>query len=194
MQDYKRIRIFQSSILESLSVVHPVVPAMIYIPLALYFSSQLHRGLMTVIIILLGFLCWTFLEYTMHRFVFHLPINTPWAKRISYIIHGIHHRDPKDPLRLVAPPILSISIGIVFYLCFSKIIPAAYFSEFALGFTLGYLSYDYLHWVLHHSRSKNKIIYYLRRNHALHHHSKKPQRFGVSSPLWDFIFNTYNRI
>jgi sterol desaturase/sphingolipid hydroxylase (fatty acid hydroxylase superfamily) len=141
--------------------------------------------------ICLGIFCWTFAEYAMHRFIFHLPINTDWAKKISYIIHGIHHRDPKDPLRLVAPPIMSGSIGIICILIFFQLFGTNHFFSFTFGFTLSYLCYDYLHWMLHHSKSKNKLIYYLRRNHAIHHHHNPPRRFGVTSPLWDFIFNTY---
>ncbi|MCE0723334.1 MULTISPECIES: sterol desaturase family protein [Legionella] len=192
MQDYKRIRLFKSDFLERFSVVHPIIPAIIYIPILFYCSFHMQVSLQSLILIFSGIFLWTFVEYTMHRFFFHLPINTKWAKKISYTIHGIHHKDPHDPLRLVAPPLMSIPIGLLFLYIFSRFFTLNNFFSFTFGFTLSYLGYDYLHWTLHHSKSKNRIIYYLRRNHAIHHHHIPPKRFGVTSPLWDFIFNTYN--
>jgi 4-hydroxysphinganine ceramide fatty acyl 2-hydroxylase len=191
MQKYERIRLFKSDLLERCSVVHPCVPALIYIPVLIYCFIHMKMAFISLSLAFWGILFWTFIEYTMHRFIFHLPINSAWAERLRYIIHGIHHMDHRDPLRLVAPPIMSLSIGLGFVLLFSIVLSASNFFSFTFGFTLSYLCYDYLHWMLHHSKSKNKLFYYLRRNHALHHHNSSSKRFGVTSPLWDFIFNTY---
>ena len=191
MQDYERIRLFKSDILERFSVVHPCVPALLGIPILFYFYIHCMRvNFLSLVFIFIGILVWTLVEYVLHRFIFHLPINTHWAKKISFIIHGIHHRDPNDPLRLVAPPVMSISLSSVFLYLFYTMFSLDSFFSVSFGFILGYLCYDYLHWTLHHSKSKHRYLYYLRRNHALHHYSNSRKRFGVTSPLWDFIFNT----
>lgn len=48
---------------------------------------------------LLGTLIWTILEYTMHRFLFHidglLP-DTPAFITLHFLMHGIHHYLPMD--------------------------------------------------------------------------------------------------
>ena len=191
MRRYERIRLFQSDFLEYFSVVHPSIPAFLYVPVLIYCLIHIKMTAVALFLIFSGIFCWTFVEYSLHRFLFHLPINTKWAKKISYIIHGIHHRDPRDPLRLVAPPVMSLSIGLFLVYFFSRFFTIDQLYSFIFGFTLSYLCYDYLHWMLHHNRSKNILFYYLRRNHAIHHHHNPPIRFGVTSPLWDFIFNTY---
>ncbi|MDR3502738.1 MAG: sterol desaturase family protein [Legionella sp.] len=191
MQNYERVRLFKSDFLEWFSVVHPCVPAMLGIPILFYFYTHFNQvNFLSLIFIFFGILIWTLVEYLLHRFIFHLPINTKWAKKIKHTIHGIHHKDPHDPLRLVAPPVMSITLGSFFLYLFYQWFPGAIFFNVSFGFITGYLFYDYLHWLLHHSKSKHKYMYYLRRNHALHHYSNNRQRFGVTSPLWDFIFHT----
>ena len=59
--------------------------------------SQLH------LIFLGGIFFWTFFEYMMHRFVFHLVTENPRTKRIAYIMHGNHHEFPRDRQRLFMP-------------------------------------------------------------------------------------------
>jgi len=48
---------------------------------------------------LLGNLIWTFLEYLLHRFLFHLDAllpDKPWALTLHFLLHGIHHYLPMD--------------------------------------------------------------------------------------------------
>lgn len=191
MQKYNRIRLFKSDFLERFTVVHPSIPIIIYSPVLLYCLSQMRLTTMSFFTVFLGVFCWSFTEYMLHRFIFHLPINTVWAEKLRYLIHEIHHKDPRDPLRLVAPPIMSLSIGLILLALFSNLLSPDTLYSFVFGFTLSYLCYDYLHWTIHHSKMRNKLIYRIRRNHALHHHSNPPRRFGVTTPFWDHIFNTY---
>ena len=46
-----------------------------------------------------GNLIWTFLEYLLHRFLFHLDAvlpDAPWALTLHFLLHGIHHYLPMD--------------------------------------------------------------------------------------------------
>lgn len=55
----------------------------------------------------IGVLVWSFLEYTLHRFVFHMDttkVGTFW-KLFHFVLHGLHHKVPSDPNRLVFPPV-----------------------------------------------------------------------------------------
>ncbi len=58
------------------------------------------------------------------------------------------------------------------------------------GFILGYLVYDMLHYATHHLPMQGRVMKYLKRYHMLHHFKTPEQRYGVSSPLWDFVFRT----
>ena len=59
----------------------------------------------TMLCFFLGNFIWTLLEYTLHRFLFHidevLP-DTPAFLTLHFLMHGIHHYLPMD--RYVIPP------------------------------------------------------------------------------------------
>ena len=59
-----------------------------------------------------------------------------------------------------------------------------------VGFGIGYLSYDGIHYATHHFRMPSRIGRWLKRYHMVHHHTGENARWGVSSPLWDWVFGT----
>jgi len=69
-------------------------------------------------------------------------------------------------------------------------IPDPWCEAFVAFFLIGYLCYDYIHYATHHFRMDSPVAAYLKRYHMLHHYTKEESRFGVSSPLWDFVFRT----
>jgi sterol desaturase/sphingolipid hydroxylase (fatty acid hydroxylase superfamily) len=58
------------------------------------------------------------------------------------------------------------------------------------GFITGYLFYDLTHYATHHFPMRRGIWKWLKRYHMQHHYKTPNQRYGVSSPLWDFVFGT----
>jgi sterol desaturase/sphingolipid hydroxylase (fatty acid hydroxylase superfamily) len=58
------------------------------------------------------------------------------------------------------------------------------------GFAAGYLTYDMTHYATHHVRLNWGYFKLVRRHHMLHHAKTPEKRFGVSSPLWDYVFGT----
>ncbi len=62
-----------------------------------------------------GYLFWTLTEYWLHRLVFHFEPDDGLGPRLHWIIHGVHHDHPNDPLRLVMPPSVSIPLAPAFY-------------------------------------------------------------------------------
>ena len=55
-----------------------------------------------------GYLMWTLFEYWLHRIVFHFEPEEGIGARLHWIIHGVHHDHPNDPMRLVMPPAVSV--------------------------------------------------------------------------------------
>src|ERR1700721_1507355 len=113
------VRMFKSNLLESLSKVHFTVPLYIFVPVILfciYKDFEYRVGIMTFFgLFFLGLFIWTFVEYIMHRFVFHyMPKDKPWALRMHFIFHGVHHDYPSDARRLVLPPSVSIPLATIF--------------------------------------------------------------------------------
>jgi dihydroceramide fatty acyl 2-hydroxylase len=137
-----------------------------------------------------GLVIWTLTEYWLHRLVFHWEPDHPLGSRLHFIMHGVHHDHPNDRLRLVMPPAVSIPLAAVFLLGFLAIFgPAAGYPLFA-GFILGYLVYDYTHYHVHHHVPRTAAGKRLREQHMRHHFQDHRYGYGVSSPLWDFVFRT----
>ena len=61
-----------------------------------------------------GIAVWTLSEYWLHRLLFHWQPKIPGGDRIHFIMHGVHHDHPNDPMRLVMPPAVSIPMSAVF--------------------------------------------------------------------------------
>lgn len=142
-----------------------------------------------------GLLFWTLLEYTLHRWVFHFtpPESSELLQDISFLTHGVHHDFPHDPDRLVMPPVLSIFLGVVIGYPFYWILGPSYFAPAFAGLVTGYLAYDMTHYAVHHLRQRTAFGIWLRKLHYLHHFKAPDQYYGVSSPLWDYVFGTIPR-
>jgi sterol desaturase/sphingolipid hydroxylase (fatty acid hydroxylase superfamily) len=118
---------------------------------------------------------------------------------LSFLFHGIHHEQPKIKTRLVMPPAVSIPLALIFYGLFSLIlssimvVPNWVPSVFA-GFILGYVFYDMTHYGTHHFPVKKGYFRSVRQHHMHHHFQTPNQRFGVTSPLWDYVFRTIPKV
>jgi 4-hydroxysphinganine ceramide fatty acyl 2-hydroxylase len=189
------VRMFKSDFLESLSKVHFTVPLYIFIPViafCIYKYTQTSLGIFLFIeLFISGLFMWTLVEYIMHRFVFHYePADKPWAQRMHFVFHGVHHDYPSDAKRLVLPPSMSIPLATGFYFLFNAILPANYVFGFFPAFILGYLFYDISHYAIHHFNFKGIIWKKIKQHHMLHHYQDPAKGYGVSSPLWDKIFRS----
>jgi sterol desaturase/sphingolipid hydroxylase (fatty acid hydroxylase superfamily) len=189
------VRMFKSDFLESLSKVHFTVPLFIFVPVILVFSYialfEKSMGLILYSELFIGGLfVWTFVEYIMHRFIFHYMPDNSWGKRLHFIFHGVHHDYPSDAKRLVLPPSVSLILSTAFYFLFKAILPLNYVFGFFPGFILGYLIYDISHYAIHHFNFKGSIWKKIKQHHMLHHYQDPNKGYGVSSPLWDKIFNS----
>lgn len=186
-------RLFDNTLLDKLSRVHWTVPLYVYLPVisVLVCLSFVEAGVTAAIgWMIFGYAAWTLTEYFGHRYLFHWQIPGPLGKRLHFLIHGVHHDHPNDPLRLVMPVLLS---GPILLLAFGVI---ALLFGFPLtwpvlaGFTMGYLAYDMVHYHVHHREPTTRFGRMLRRVHMLHHFRDHDRGFGVSAPWWDYVFGT----
>jgi dihydroceramide fatty acyl 2-hydroxylase len=188
-------RMFESEWLDRLSRVHPAVPVVIYVP-AIGILSGLGLArlplLTAIAMLLLGYAFWTLAEYWIHRAIFHFEPTAGFGARFHWIIHGVHHDHPNDPLRLVMPPSVSIPLSTLFCLGFWSALgtPRAY--AFSAGFLAGYLIYDMTHYFLHHHKPRTQAGRWLRELHMRHHFQDDTSGFGISAPYWDKAFGTYS--
>ena len=188
------VRMFESDFMEFFSRVHPVTPLILYLPVVgymLYVSLwQRQFPFVTVgVLFLVGILLWTLLEYLIHRYIFHYDPKTRLGKRLHYVIHGVHHDYPNDARRLVMPPSISVPLAFLFYGVFLLIFGYLTPSVFA-GLVFGYLCYDMLHYATHHFPMKRGVWLWLKQYHLRHHYKDDQIGYGISSPLWDYVFRT----
>lgn len=194
------IRLFKSDFLEFFTHISPVAILVIWTPIVaicLYLSiTHPESSFISVFLgILIGLFVWTFSEYVLHRFVFHFIPKNNWQEKLAFLFHGVHHAQPKDKTRLVMPPAVSIPLASIFlglfYVVFYVVLHADrwMFSTFA-GFLIGYLIYDLMHYATHHFPMRKGIWKQLKRLHMQHHYKYPNLLFGVSSPIWDYVFAT----
>jgi 4-hydroxysphinganine ceramide fatty acyl 2-hydroxylase len=219
-----RLTLFAIPMLESLTFTPYYGPILAWSPVILTLliliilpSDLTLTRVLTLLV--LGVLLWSLIEYTLHRFLFHMDTfmpPSPILYTIQFLLHGVHHKTPADELRLVFPPLGSLSIGALIAVFLRTIVlPTSLLStpEFAavfVGGSLGYLGYEIIHYSTHHIHVHKYLedggglrqrltfllwtpvrvpFLFLQRLH-MRHHIAHVIGFGVSSPLWDIVFGT----
>lgn len=190
-----RAQLFKNHYLEYLTKTHPLVIWGIYLPLIIYFGyysiAKLEFSFFRMIALFIGgIFFWTFFEYMMHRYIFHIFRESPRAEKIIYIMHGNHHEFPRDKERLFMPPLPSILLSSCIFLIMYLLMGSNTLSFFP-GFMLGYLLYGTTHYAIHAGNPPFKWMKHLWRNHHLHHYKNDQKGFGVSTSFWDRIFGTF---
>jgi sterol desaturase/sphingolipid hydroxylase (fatty acid hydroxylase superfamily) len=124
-----------------------------------------------VIYFLLGFILWTLVEYVVHRWVLH-----NWMHLAD---HNVHHGDPGVetgvPFRY-SFGIFAVLLLVGFYFGLSS-------GLFVTGLLVGYVVYLTMHEAYHRNVIGAKYHGY--------HHKLHNVNYGISSPIWDFVFRTY---
>jgi sterol desaturase/sphingolipid hydroxylase (fatty acid hydroxylase superfamily) len=153
------------------------------------YSRLSFSGLSVFLLFAGGVLFWTFFEYMMHRYFFHLTGEGKFMKRFLYVMHGNHHEFPRDRQRLFMPPLPSLLAATVLFFTFYVVLRNYTFIFFP-GFVFGYLMYGSMHYAIHAWNPPFQWMKPLWRNHHLHHYKHEEKGFGVSSTLWDHVFGT----
>jgi dihydroceramide fatty acyl 2-hydroxylase len=186
-------RLFENALLDKLSRVHWTVPLYVYAPVIaiLAYLSFAKMSLAAALGgMLFGYIAWTLTEYFGHRYLFHWEISGKFGKRLHFLIHGVHHDHPSDPLRLVMPVLLSGPILLIAFAVIALLFGFPLTWPVLAGFTAGYLAYDMVHYHVHHREPTTRFGRMLRRVHMLHHFRDHDRGFGVSAPWWDYVFGT----
>lgn len=197
--DPEPIRLFKSNFLEFFTHISPVAVLVIWVPVVVYFLlqtiNQASHWSVALLAFFLGLFFWTLAEYVLHRFLFHYRPRSARQEKIFFLFHGVHHAQPKIKTRLVMPPVLSIPMAAIFYglfyLFFVTLLNlSAWKGATFSGFIAGYIIYDMMHYATHHFAMRNGIWKWLKRHHMQHHYKDPDKQYGVSSPLWDYVFAT----
>jgi sterol desaturase/sphingolipid hydroxylase (fatty acid hydroxylase superfamily) len=186
-------QLFENRVLDKLSRVYWPTPLFVYVPVIAGLLASCcgsYDPWSTFWLAALGYFIWTLIEYFGHRYLFHTLFPGRFGARIHFLIHGVHHEHPNDPLRLVMPVLLSGPIMLVAFGVTRLIFGFPLGYPVLAGFIAGYVAYDMVHYYVHHGSPKGWAGRTLRRLHMLHHFRDPGLGFGVSAPWWDYVFGT----
>jgi len=142
----------------------------------------------TMFTALAGVLSWTLLEYLLHRFLGH--DRRTWPNTFANE-HTRHHSEgdyfaptwKKALVTVVAVPLATAVAALALGLKLGAV--------FGVSLVGMYVTYEVIHRRAHTHRGIGRYGRYLRR-HPFHHHFANPRaNHGVTSPLWDFVFGTW---
>ena len=201
MKDYvrnQRGRMFESGFFEFFSKVHPAMPFVFWIPVALAILAwALMQGATTFTLaaafIPLGWVTWQLMEYFIHKKFFHWEGNGPLTRRFHDIVHGFHHQYPDDDTRLVMPLPVSIGMSILIAGLLFLLQAPAITIPFWLGIVFGYLWYDFLHWSTHFRKPLTNWGKTLRAHHMSHHFADTETNYGISHRWIDMSLGTLKK-
>lgn len=187
-------KMFSNPFLERLSRTHISVPISLFLAVS---TVSLYYGITTttlplglgLAILFAGLIVFTFVEYMMHKYFFHMEPDSPVKDKVQYSVHGVHHDYPRDQDRLAMPPFVSTAYVAILYLLFTLLM-GDYALYFLPGFLLGYTAYLGVHFMVHAYDPPKNFLKVLWVNHAIHHYKDPDSSFGVSSPLWDYLLGT----
>src|SRR5262245_11310539 len=136
-----------------------------------------------------GFLLWTLLEYFFHSVGFHKPTQSPRLQAWQSS-HASHHDAPADPGRIVARFTRTGPFALLFFGVLALVLGPRAGALVMAGLIVGYLAYELIHFYIHVGRWPRRFMRPLIRHHLYHHYKDQGRCFGVTSPLWDWVFRT----
>ena len=189
----QRVRLFRSDWLERLTMISPRSFALIWaalIPLVLWAGWGTVNVATWIGLVLLGLLIWSLFEYAMHRFIFHLELQSDFGRWWGFVMHGNHHHDPNDPHRSLMPPIVSVTWSAAIWALLVLLLgPSG--SVVFLGFVIGYVAYDSVHYACHQLPVRGRLMRELRRHHLRHHFGRQEGNYSITAIFWDRVFGSH---
>ncbi len=186
-------RMFKNPLLEKISRTNPYVVIISFFIMSIGFTTygamNVHTSwYLMILLFVLGYFAFTLAEYSVHRFSYHKG-DYKNQKNWNYKVHGFHHHHPRDKERLAMPLILALILSAIFF-SFFWLLMGNYTFFFFPGFTFGYGLYLFFHNLIHTIKPPNNFFKYMWTHHSLHHYKYEDKAFGVSTPFWDYVFNT----
>jgi sterol desaturase/sphingolipid hydroxylase (fatty acid hydroxylase superfamily) len=147
----------------------------------------------TVVAMIAGAVYWTFLEYVIHRFLYHTPFRNKTLKYFIGSFHSYHHQDMSDHR------VLNAGFLMVYIVTPTVLSPLLLFTQdmqllasLSVGLVSAHYFYEWVHYTLHYKAHQTGYLNYIQ-NYHFHHHDKAPTKnFGNTSHFWDVAFGTYD--
>lgn len=138
-----------------------------------------------------GWFLWTFFEYALHRFAFHLMKGKHFASK-AHLDHHARSGWFFDPIITLAwLGVLLVGLGWAQF--FGWTVSSTVGWPLGIGWVVGYFFYEYHHRAAHVRAPRNRWEIWLRKSHFHHHFGHPLHNQGVTISLWDKVFGTQDR-
>lgn len=143
-----------------------------------------------IIAAVMGAFTWTFLEYVIHRWLGHdrrFRGNPFGVEHVRHHIEGDYFAPSYK--KLIAALIAAALVSVPAVSILGKTTGLAYVAGL-IGF---YSLYEIIHRLEHVHAGFGAYGRWARRHHFTHHFTDARKNHGVTTPIWDYVFGTYQR-
>jgi hypothetical protein len=136
----------------------------------------------------IGAASWTATEYGLHRFLMH----ELRGRGLASVEHLKHHADVTYYAPASKKLLSAAATAAVAYPLTAKLAGRRWAAAYTTGMISMYFAYEVAHRRTHTHPPTNRYGRWARRNH-MHHHFGAPMRnLGVTTPIYDRLFGTYD--
>ncbi len=144
----------------------------------------------TLVALAAGAALWNLAEYLLHRFAMH-HLHGKGIMSREHLEHHVHSSWHFDVTHLMSwAGMLTVGAALWFPLGW-LVADVRIGITLAVGWALGYFFYEYQHATAHLRAPSGAYGTWLRRHHFHHHFGHPMANHGVTSPVWDKVFGTY---
>ena len=135
---------------------------------------------------------WFLAEYLLHRFAMHLMRGKGIMSR-EHLLHHVSAGWGFGPMMLLSWIGMLLAGAVVWAPLTWWLVDGTAAIAIVAGWAVGYFFYEYQHAVAHLRAPSGRYSTWLRRHHFHHHFGHPMANHGVSLPLWDIVFGTFER-
>jgi sterol desaturase/sphingolipid hydroxylase (fatty acid hydroxylase superfamily) len=137
-----------------------------------------------------GAALWSLAEYLMHRFAMHALRGKGLASR-EHLRHHALQDSVLESWWFAWAGVLGV--GVVLGLAATDLLGPVGVC-LGVGWVAGYGFYDWIHYRAHRRPVAHPYERWVRRHHFHHHFGHPMANHGVTTPVWDMVFGTYERV
>jgi sterol desaturase/sphingolipid hydroxylase (fatty acid hydroxylase superfamily) len=138
----------------------------------------------------IGAFAWTLGEYLMHRFAMHALKGRGLASR-EHLRHHAEYDSVLESWWFAWAGI--VGVGVALSVNAAKAVGPVGIC-LGIGWVGGYGFYDWIHYRAHRRDIWHPYERWVRRHHFHHHFGRPVVNHGVTTPIWDLVFGTYERV
>lgn len=135
--------------------------------------------------VVMGFMLWPSIEINAHKYLLHkLPDRLQPGRLcqvVHFVLHGYHHKFPRDPTLLLWPPFAVLFICMLICRCLMLVLDWKNSISLTYGIYIGYSIYDVCHYFIHSNDLLKSapiiksLLHHQIRGHNNHHFNNSDQ-------------------